>query len=698
MSLIEIKTDDSQKNNNIKNKNATIWLADLTYTQQQVSSESMPSAIGGIATYTEQNLCLKKPIRIFKYPEVLIEALETDGIPDIMGFSNYMWNSELSLAFVKRIKEVSPKTIIVVGGPNFPIIASEQELFLRNNPGIDFYVEGEGELAFANLVGILINVDFDKSRIQENLPSIQYIDVNGKPRHANSVDRISDLTEIPSPFLNGKLDEFFDGKLQPIIQTTRGCPFSCTFCTEGSKYFNKVNRYSQEKTNAELEYIAKKMKSTREKGGRNDLWIADSNFGMYTQDLETCEMIGKCQQQYNWPEYIQVDTGKNNKPRVLAGARLVNGAIRLSGSVQTLDKQVLVNIKRSNISENELLDMAQEASVVGADSRSEIILGLPGESLKSHFETLRKVINSRFNHINTYQLMLIPGTELTVPETKKAFKMDSRYRVMPRCFGNYSILGSLQHIADIEEICVATNTLSFDDYVKARKMHLIINIFHNDGIFGSVIKLINHLNLSVFRWLELILEEELEGELKLLFSDYEIETRNELWKEKKDLEAEINNSNIVERYVKGELGYNLLAIYQTRALTKNLDELLTLTKKMLSKLIIEEEKDTKENLKFMNEVLKFDHGRSERLFTDVDYSPRMKFDYNIPKFLENELQPFDACKEPTPLEIQFVLDDDQKQIINRSIAMYGETDVGIGRVLAKVFVTKLLRKPLITNR
>jgi len=491
---------------------------------------------------------------------------------------------------------------------------------------------------------------------------------------------------------------FFDGKLQPIIQTTRGCPFSCTFCIEGSKYYNKVNRHSQEKTNAELEYIAKKMKSTRDKGGRNDLWIADSNFGMYTQDLETCKMIGKCQQQYNWPEYIQVDTGKNNKPRVLAGARLVNGAIRLSGSVQSLDKQVLVNIKRSNISENELLDMAQEASEVGADSRSEIILALPGESLKSHFETLRKVINSRFNHINTYQLMLIPGTELVASETRKTFNMTSRYRVMPRCFGNYSILGSLQHIADIEEICVATNTLSFEDYVKSRKMHLIINIFHNDGIFGSVIKLINHLNLSVFRWLELILQEELEGELKLLFSDYEIETRNELWKEKKDLEAEINNSNIVEKYIKGELGYNLLAIYQTRALTKNLDELLTLTKKMLSKLIIEGGKDTEENLKFMNEVLKFDYGRSERLFTDVDYSPRIKFDYNIPKFLENELQPFDACKEPTPLEIQFVLDDDQKRILNRSFTMYGKNDVGIGRLLAKVFVTKLLRKPLIINR
>lgn len=694
MSLIQLKKSDDI----LKNENVTVWLADLTYTQQQVSSESMPSAIGGIATYTEQKLCLKNPIRIFKYPEVLIEALETDGIPDIIGFSNYMWNSELSLAFVKRIKEVSSKTIIVMGGPNFPVIPSEQEIFLKKNPGIDFYVEGEGEIAFANLIRVLINTDFDKSRIEEDLPSIQYIDVDGKPRHAISVDRINDLTEIPSPFLNGKLDEFFDGKLQPIIQTTRGCPFTCTFCTEGSKYFNKVNRYSQEKTNAELEYIAKKMKVNREKGGRNDLWIADSNFGMYTQDLETCKMIGKCQQEYNWPEYIQVDTGKNNKPRVLEGARLVNGAIRLSGSVQTLDKQVLVNIKRSNISENELMDMAQEASDVGADSRSEIILGLPGESLKSHFETIRKVIESGFNHVNTYQLMLIPGTELTIPETRKKFEMVSRYRVMPRCFGNYSILGSLQHISDIEEVCVATNTLSFDDYVKARKMHLIINIFHNDGIFGSVMKLINHLNLSVFRWLELIFQEELEGELKLLFSDYEIETRNELWKEKKDLEEEINNSDIVERYVKGELGYNLLAIYQTRAITKGLDELLTLTHKTLSKLIIEGKKDTEENLRFMNEVLKFDYGRAEKLFTDVNYSPKIKFDYNIPKFLENEFQSFNAYKESTPLEIQFVSDEGQKQIINRSISMYGKNDVGIGRVLAKVFVTKLLRKPLITNR
>ena len=87
-----------------KNFNPKIWLIDPTYTQQQISSESMPSAIGGIATFTEKHLHLENPIRIFKYPEKLAMALENE-IPDVIGFSNYMWNSELSLALARRIKE-----------------------------------------------------------------------------------------------------------------------------------------------------------------------------------------------------------------------------------------------------------------------------------------------------------------------------------------------------------------------------------------------------------------------------------------------------------------------------------------------------------------------------------------------------------------------------------------------------------------
>ena len=194
---------------------------------------------------------------------------------------------------------------------------------------------------------------------------------------------------------------------------------------------------NQEKIKSELNYIGSKMQEVKNKGGRNDLWLVDSNFGMYNEDIETCKSIAKCQEKYHWPEYIQCDTGKNNKPRVLNAARLVKGAIRLSGSVQTLDEDVLKNIKRSNISGEGLMQLAVEAAEIDADSRSEIILGLPGESLKSHFETINTVINARFNHVNTYQLMMLPGTEIDAPSTRNEFEMKTRYRILPRCFGYY---------------------------------------------------------------------------------------------------------------------------------------------------------------------------------------------------------------------------------------------------------------------
>ena len=54
------------------------------------------------------------------------------------------------------------------------------------------------------------------------------------------IERIMDLSQIPSPYLSNRLDEFLDGKLLPITQTNRGCPFTCTFCTEGQGYWTKV--------------------------------------------------------------------------------------------------------------------------------------------------------------------------------------------------------------------------------------------------------------------------------------------------------------------------------------------------------------------------------------------------------------------------------------------------------------------------
>ena len=125
--------------------------------------------------------------------------------------------------------------------------------------------------------------------------------------------RIKELDEIPSPYLSGMLDRFFDGCLVPFLETNRGCRFACTFCHTGNIYFNKINTFSIDRIRAEIEYIGKRISEL----GITHLYLADTNFGMYSRDKEICDELAKAQKKYGWPLHMYATTGKNNKDRVI---------------------------------------------------------------------------------------------------------------------------------------------------------------------------------------------------------------------------------------------------------------------------------------------------------------------------------------------------------------------------------------------
>ena len=288
----------------------------------------------------------------------------------------------------------------------------------------------------------------------------------------------------------------------------------------------------------EISYISEKMNKLPKNKRRTDLLIADSNFGMFEEDLETCKVIAKKKNKNNYPKYINVATGKNKKERVLEAAKIVQGAMKLAGSVQSLDPDIQQNIKRKNISSKEIVDMALKSSEIGANTYSEVILGLPGDTKEKHFQTLKTLVESSFTTISMYQLMILPGTELGSKETKVKYKMRTKYRVVPRCYGSYKIFDKESNVAEIEEICTSNNTLSFDDYLECRKMNLIINVFYNDSVFEEIISLIKCLKISIWDWLEEIYENsKLDQFSKFndLLSDFLNDSENELWSDYSEL-------------------------------------------------------------------------------------------------------------------------------------------------------------------
>jgi radical SAM superfamily enzyme YgiQ (UPF0313 family) len=368
------------------------------------------------------------------------------------------------------------------------------------------------------------------------------------------------------------MDEFFDGKLYPIIQTNRGCPFECTFCTEGMNYWTKVQRKKRDRIDSEILYIAQKMDSLGELA-RRDLHIADSNFGMYADDLQTARALALARERHNYPQYINVATGKNQKERVLEVARLLDGAMKLMGSVQSLDTDVLINIKRKNISLEQLIELALEAREIGANSWSEIILALPGDTLGAHFESLRMLVEAGFNTISMYQLIILPGTEMGSLGSRAKYEMKTRYRLVPRCYGHYDVLGHSISVGEIEEIVIQNNTLSYSEYLAARKMNLIVNVFYNDGVFLDLLKYFKLRKLPVWEWLSIIYHEYADSkEFGNFTNRFVAETEGELWESLDELIQFCSEPANIQKVIDGEIGGNLMYKYKGLSMTKYLDD------------------------------------------------------------------------------------------------------------------------------
>lgn len=674
-----------------------VWLCDLTYTQQVISSEVMPAAVGEIATYCESHLSPSPAIRLFKYPEKLIAALRT-AQPQIIGFSNYVWNSQLSYRFAEAIKTKFPRTVVVMGGPNFPLSQEHQELFLRSRPAIDFFVEKEGELAFCNLVRRLMEREFDIDFVKKEKPgNIRAIAADGTFCAGSILKRISDLSEIPSPYLSGKLDEFFDGKLMPIIQTTRGCPFTCTYCIEGNNYYSRKFRKSSETLHDEIDYIGQKMKRVRDAGGRNDLHIADSNFGMYKEDVETSRFIANSQDRYGWPDYIICSTGKNQHERVMDVSKIVRGRIRVSGSVQSTDSNVLENVRRKNVDLDQIFRLAEDANKIGAESHSEVILGLPGDSVERHFKSIADLIDVGFTNIRMYQLILLMGTPMFAQahEQKSEFGFGTHFRVIPFDYGDYEFDENTRIItAEIEEIVTSLKDLSYDEYFRCRGFDLIVETFYNQGVFQALLKLLKDLDVSRFAWIRKVWESVERSSISSTIEAFIAEAKGELWESYDDLRRFTSKSENIAKFLSGELGGKLIFKYKSILTNEYLTELADIARDTVIKVIDKDGKLNDQIVALVEDILTYEVLRKVNLFKG-DYKPKpFTLTYDVEQFLKSDMKkvPIFELKFSEPKKCRFFLEKEQIDDIERALNSYGRDLAAMTKIISFIRVENLYRQ------
>jgi radical SAM superfamily enzyme YgiQ (UPF0313 family) len=658
---------------------ATIAFSDLMHMGH--SCNGMPYGVSLVAAYALKHLGDRIDARLFKFVEDLADLVE-EHPPEIVCFSNYIWNTDLSCSVARDIREKNPATIIIFGGPNYPLEADEQEAYLRAHPYIDFYIFKDGEEAFLALIEALLESGLDAGKVRKKklrLPNCHYL--SGEEFVAGDLlPVIANIEDIPSPYLMGLLDGFFEKRLVPLTQTTRGCPFKCTFCQDGDLYASRVKRYSPERISEEMEYIAQRSKVP-------ELHWGDLNFGMYKQDLETCRTLARLRDKYGWPQNLDIN-GKNQKDRVLEAARIIDGpdlsggAVTLSTAVQSTDPDVLRHVKRENVSTTAMIEVALENRAENFNSFSEVILCLPGDTKKAHFKTIFDLMECDINVIRSHQFIMLFGSESATNWSRENYALVTRFRVTPRTMAPYELFGRATYAPEIDEICVANNTMPFEDYIECRLFNLTVEIFYNYGIFQELMIHLRRHGVSIPDFILNIHNRILSKTYPLadIYDGFMRETK-ELFETREELEDFLNQPGVKEKYLQGELGNNEQMMYRALAVFKHMDILhdtaFCAGREMLeqkSNLDEQEENYLQELATFSllrkKDVLSVDEGIRETFHFDFDGLQSCRFDADPLSFYR-----------PNGINIEFDHSERQKKLIKDYVKVYGLDNYGLGNIL-----------------
>ena len=324
--------------------NLKVLLIDPCFRNKNIVNSTTPLSVGLVGSYLQHNVP-EVTVKILKDSPTIIEYIENEK-PDVLGVCSYFWNTNLGNKLSRVARDVNPELLLVFGGPEVNTEPVDRKCFIKKFSHADILVEHEGEIAFTNLIKTYLDLGRDKTKLRDHIEELGncfYVDQEGGIIKGPKLPRITSLNDVPSPYMMGLFDEFLANKsFVPMIQTNRGCPYSCTFCQEGMGYYSKINYHSLDYVIDELNYIVER---THPESG---LYIVDSNWGMYAQDVEIAKHLRHLKDKYTWPHYVYGSTGKSQLPRIKKVVEILDGALLIANAVQSLDDNVLQIVKRKN--------------------------------------------------------------------------------------------------------------------------------------------------------------------------------------------------------------------------------------------------------------------------------------------------------------------------------------------------------------
>ncbi|MFC2067707.1 B12-binding domain-containing radical SAM protein [Chloroflexota bacterium] len=313
--------------------------------------------------------------------------------PQLVGISVLSVKTPAALRLASICKQFDKNIIVVVGGDHPTILPHE----LLKSKNVDFAVRGEGEYTMLELVEYL-------SKEKNNFEQIEGLSYkkNGVIVSNKSRAIFNELDALPFPAVESL---FYLKNYRPIdlgvIMTSRGCPYSCTYCGIANTMGRQVRVRS-------IGNVISEIKKLNQKYDVIYFSFRDSSFTVdRNRTIDLCNRMMGENLNIQW----ECSTRANLLDYDLISKMKSSGCVLIRIGIESGNEQLMQQMKRG-ITLDQIKQGARMLNEHNMRWSAYFMFGIPGETRKTIKDSMRLIteINPPFVTIANYSL--IPGTEM----------------------------------------------------------------------------------------------------------------------------------------------------------------------------------------------------------------------------------------------------------------------------------------------
>lgn len=360
--------------------------------------------------------------------------------PDIVAATCWLFNHEVLMHVLSRVKAMLPQCVVALGGPEF---LGPNEDFLRTNRFVDCVFRGEGEETFPQWIA-----RWQQPDDWDAVTGLCFLDAEGH-YHDNGLSRVIAFDKLVNP----EQSPFFNWT-KPFVQleTTRGCFNTCAFCVSGGE--KPVRTLS-------IEAIRARVRLIHEKGIRN-IRVLDRTFNYQSHRAKA--LFDLFREFSDMRFHLEIHPALLSKELKQELASMPKGLLHLEAGIQSLHEEVLTVSRRAGKLSDALEGLRYLCSLDNMETHADLIAGLPLYHLSQIFDDVRTLAEYRAGEIQLESLKLLPGTEMR----RRAKELGICYAPLPP----YEVL--------------QTHEITPDELQTARQLSRLLDGFYNASAWQEI--------------------------------------------------------------------------------------------------------------------------------------------------------------------------------------------------------------------